>query len=122
LGLQYIDSGLKMRPDDPALLALQAELRAGVAEQTRLEIEQAQKTEQRERAEAAARAAMEEKQRVEHELAERRKKEIQRAQMAKQGAEPGEKEQPGEKVDIGHSETEATGKEWDRQSRLFGTF
>jgi serine/threonine protein kinase len=113
-GLLYADKGLKVQPEDPMLLALQVELRSGIAEQIGIKIERP------ERQRAVEQAEIEEVREAEQALAERNSKEAELIQLERQRAEQEVKEQPKPKVVIEQPET--TGKDPDKHSRLFGTF
>jgi hypothetical protein len=126
-GLIYIGHGLKVRPRDMQLLDLQAKLRQSLAEQEGIELEHARLLEQQQRERAAQKAAMEEKRKVEQELAlrsrqeaERRGREAERIQLERQRAQQEIREQQKVKIEIEHPEP--TGKASDHQNFLFGTF
>lgn len=113
-GMKYVDSGLRIRPEDSSLLALQSELNAGIAEQNRFKIEQ------QERRLAAEHAAIEDRRKAERELGERKKREAKRVQLERQRAEQEEKEQP--KARIVNEEPDTNGNGSEKHTRLFGTF
>lgn len=113
-GLKFVGNGLRIRPEDSALLALQTELNTGIDEQNRLKIEQ------QERRRAAERAEIEERRKAEQALAERKKEEAERIQLERQRAEQQAKEQPETRVVTEQPETNGNGSE--KHSRLFGTF
>lgn len=126
-GLAYIDKGLKIRPGDSALLALQAELQTRIDKQIRIKAERARLAEQREHRRAAEQAAIEARRKAELELSKRQgqttrqhRPEPDRTRMNKQQAIQEEKKQQEVKKEI--EQPEVTGKEFNPKNRLFGTF
>lgn len=119
-GLRYVGTGLRVRPDDPTLLALRSELRTAITEKIRIENEQARLAEQQARRRAAQQASIDEKRKAEEKLAQRRMQQVEHARREKQNAQQAVEEQ--KKIETEIDLPKDTEKEADRQSRLFGTF
>ena len=127
--LRHVGNGLRIRPGDSMLLALQSELRMAISEKTRIESQRARlaealahqkAVEQQKRQQAADQAAADQKRKARDESDRRRKAESERALREKPSAEQATEKQ-------GKMETEidlppGVEKEADRPSRLFGTF
>lgn len=125
-GLAYVSKGLEIHPGDSALLALQAELKAGMNKQIRIQAGQARLMEQQKRRQAAEQAAVEARRKAELELNNRSEQETMRsglepehARTNQQGAMQVEKKQ---EVKMEIEPPEAPGKDSGHKNHLFGTF
>jgi serine/threonine protein kinase len=118
--LRHVGNGLRIRPEDSMLLALQSELRMAIAEKTRIESERARLAEAQKRQQAAEQAAIEEKRKAGEELAQRHEIETEGARQEKQNAKQTTVKQEQKKIEI--DPPAGVEKDADSPSRLFGTF
>jgi serine/threonine protein kinase len=118
--LKYVGKGLRIRPEDPMLLALRTELHKAIADKIRIENEQARLAERKKRQHAAEQAASEVKRKAEAETARRRRQEAESARREDQSAKQEKEKQEKRKSEIGLPD--GAEKDADRPNRLFGTF
>jgi tetratricopeptide (TPR) repeat protein len=118
--LASVGKGLMLFPEDKALLALQAELKAELARQSERLQQQALQIEQQKRVQAAQQAAMKRKQQTEAEVAIHGVVDVENERKTNQSDRLETEEKSEVKTET--ENPEATKKDTVRRNRLFGTF
>lgn len=118
--LASVGKGLMLLPEDNALLALQAELKAELARQTERLQQQALQIEQQKRVQAAQQTVMERKQQTEAEVAIHGVVDVENERQTNQS--DGLETEENSEVKTETENPEATKKDTVRRNRLFGTF
>jgi hypothetical protein len=123
--LQYVDSGLKVRSEDPVLLALQTRLRERIYKKARIQLEQVKPVEQQKRGKAVVQAAPGKRRQADRKSTEstlskpeERTEERQPVRLDRAKAVKKVNKQP--KADT--EQPQDNGKEAERKHFLFGTF
>jgi serine/threonine protein kinase len=134
IGMEYVDKGLKLLPEDFSLVALKSEIQNELAEQVRM-LEQAKQIAHQKRIEAEERKSIEEKikREKEYQAQLQQKKEIPFAiqkptilesdqdKILNKNQDDQEKHQ-APKIEVESEENNFKKKQTERKNRLFGTF